>query len=338
METPAGSPLALERRIAAEWPPERWSGDVVVVAVSGGADSIALLRALAALRIAAAGGRLVAAHLNHGLRGDESDGDAAFVAQVAGELGIEAIVSRGAVAEAARERGDGVEAAARDLRYRFLIDTARSVGARVIATAHTRDDQAETILQRIVRGTGLAGLGGIPRARPLADGTIGLVRPMLMVRRSEVVDYLAALGQPYRTDSSNTDRAYTRNRIRHDLLPQLARDYNPQVVEALARLATQADEVRELIAALVEPLRQRSVLRSGAGAFEIDCRALSGTPRYLVREVIASAWSDAELPLQAMGFDEWDALAEMVAGEAEAKRMMPGGVTAERAGTRLVIR
>lgn len=338
METPAGSPLALERRIAAEWPPERWSGDVVVVGVSGGADSIALLRALAALRIEAAGGRLVAAHLNHGLRGDESDGDAAFVAQVAGELGVEAIVSRGAVAEAARERGDGVEAAARDLRYRFLIDTARSVGARVIATAHTRDDQAETILQRIVRGTGLAGLGGIPRARPLADGTIGLVRPMLMLRRSQVVEYLAALGQPYRKDSSNTDRAYTRNRIRHDLLPQLVRDYNPQVVEALARLATQADEVRELVASLVEPLVRRSVVRSRKGTFEIDCRALAGEPRYLVREVVMRAWQESELPQQAMGFDEWDALAEMVAGEAETKRMMPGGVTAERAGARLVIR
>lgn len=338
METPAGSPLALERRIAAGWPPDRWSEDVVVVAVSGGADSIALLRALVAIRPANASGRLVAAHLNHGLRGDESDGDAAFVAQVAGELGVEAIVSRGEVAEAARERGDGVEAAARELRYRFLIDTARRVGARSIATAHTRDDQAETLLQRIVRGTGLAGLGGIPRARPLADGAIGLVRPMLMLRRSEVVEYLAALGQPYRTDSSNLDRAYTRNRVRHDLLPQLARDYNPQVVEALARLATQADEVRELVASLVEPLVRKSVIRSGEGTFEIDCLALTGEPRYLVREVIMRAWCESALPQQAMGFDEWDALAEMIAGDAGVKRTFPGGVTAERVGGRLTVR
>jgi tRNA(Ile)-lysidine synthase len=338
METPAGSPLALERRIAAGWPPDRWSEDVVVVAVSGGADSIALLRALVAIRPANAGGRLVAAHLNHGLRGDESDGDAAFVAQVAGELGVEAIVSRGEVAEAARERGDGVEAAARELRYRFLIDTARSVGARAIATAHTRDDQAETLLQRIVRGTGLAGLAGIPRARPLADGTIGLVRPMLMLRRSEVVEYLTALGQPYRTDSSNLDRAYTRNRIRHDLLPQLARDYNPQVVEALARLATQADEVRELVARLVEPLVRKSVMRSDKGSFEIDCCALTGEPRYLVREVIMRAWCESGLPQQAMGFDEWDALAELIAGNGATKRMLPGAVAAECVGTRLTVR
>ena len=130
MDLPRGKPLQLEVRLAAGWPPSRWAAENIVVAVSGGADSIALLRALAALRPANAAGRLIVAHLNHGLRGDESDGDARFVAELAAALGIECIVSKTDVAAAARERGDGLEAAARELRYRFLIDTARSRGEK----------------------------------------------------------------------------------------------------------------------------------------------------------------------------------------------------------------
>jgi tRNA(Ile)-lysidine synthase len=337
MPEPTRAAVSFEARVAAAWPPERWAGEIVIVAVSGGADSIALLRALAALRPVDAIGRLIAAHFNHRLRGDESDGDERFVADLAAKLGIECATASGATADAARERGDGLEAAARELRYRFLIDTARSRGARYIATAHTRDDQAETLLQRITRGTGLAGLGGIARARALDGETIGLIRPLLSVRRSEVEAYLAELGQPYRSDSSNTDRAYTRNRVRHDLLPLLEREYNPQIVDALARLATQADELREIASRLVEPLLAKSLVRSAAGLFELDCAALAREPRYLAREAVVRAWTDAGLPLQAMGFDEWDALAEMITTGAPAKRMFPGGVTAERNGTRLTV-
>lgn len=338
MDTPFRPPLPLEARLAAGWPLPRWTEETVVVAVSGGADSIALLRALAALRSEDAGGQLVVAHLNHGLRGAESDRDAGFVVQTACELGLRAIATKHDVGLAAQDRGDGVEEAAREMRYRFLIETARSVGARYIATAHTLDDQAETLLQRIVRGTGLAGLAGIPRVRGVDGATIGLIRPMLMVRRSEVLEYLAQLGQTFREDSSNTDRAYTRNRVRHDLLPQLARDYNPKVVEALARLAKQAEELREFTATLVEPLLRAAIVHAEPGRFEIDCSALAEEPRYLVREVLAAAWHEAALPLQAMGFEEWKSLAEMIAGDAAAKRMLPGGVVAERVGSRLSVR
>lgn len=337
MPEPTRDPVSFEAKVAAAWPPERWSGERVIVAVSGGADSVALLRALVALRRAQATGRLIAAHFNHRLRGDESNDDERFVVDLAAELGIECVTAAGATIDAARERGDGLEEAARELRYRFLIDTAHRCGARYIATAHTRDDQAETLLQRITRGTGLAGLGGIARARGLDGDTLGLIRPMLAVRRSEVLAYLATLGQTYRTDSSNTDRAYTRNRVRHDLLPLLERDYNPQIVDALARLATQADELREVARSLVDPLLAKVLLRSSSGNFELDCASLAAEPRYLVREVVITAWTDAGLPLQAMGFDEWDALAEMITAGGSAKRMFPGGVTAERSGGRLSV-
>lgn len=338
MPEPTRDPVSFEAKVAAAWPPERWSGERVIVAVSGGADSVALLRALVALRRAQATGRLIAAHFNHRLRGDESNDDERFVVDLAAELGIESVTAAGATIEMARERGDGLEEAARELRYRFLIDTAHRCGARYIATAHTRDDQAETLLQRITRGTGLAGLGGIARARGLDGDTLGLIRPMLAVRRSEVLAYLATLGQTYRTDSSNTDRAYTRNRVRHDLLPLLEREYNPQIVDALARLATQADELREVARSLVDPLLAKVLLRSSSGTFELDCSRLACESRYLVREVVISAWTTAGFPLQAMGFEEWDALAEMITNGESTKRMFPGGMTAERNGARLVVK
>lgn len=341
MPDPTRAAVSFEANVAAAWPPKRWAGERVIVAVSGGADSVALLRVLVSLRRPSAApdacGELIVAHFNHRLRGDESDDDARFVVELAGRLGLTCIEDSGETNLEARERGDGIEEAAREMRYRFLVGAARGLGARYIATAHTRDDQAETLLQRITRGTGLAGLGGIARARGLDDATLGLIRPMLSVRRSEVLEYLAALEQPYRNDSSNTDRAYTRNRVRHDLLPLLQRDYNPQIVDALARLATQADELREVARSLVEPLLAKVLSRSSSGSFELDCTRLACESRYLVREVLLRAWTDAGLPLQAMGFEEWDALAEMIAVNGQVKRMFPGGVTAERNGGRLSV-
>src|SRR5205823_11908216 len=134
------------------------------------------------------------------------------------------------VAAVAQGSGRGIEETARDERYRFLEVTAVAIGCRAIATAHTADDQAETILHHVLRGTGLAGLRGIPRARELASG-ITLIRPLLDLERSVVLDYLAKIGQDFRDDASNRDEAYTRNRIRHQLLPLLAREYNPHIGE-----------------------------------------------------------------------------------------------------------
>ena len=329
--------LTFERKIATNWPTERWQNEVVLVAVSGGADSVAMLLALSRLRPESAGGQLVVGHLNHQLRGAESEADEDFVRALAERLRLPSVVHSGFVAETAAQTGRGLEETAREVRHAFLAATAERLGARYITTAHTLDDQAETLLMRLLRGTGLAGLTGIPKARAVAGGTIGLVRPMLNIRRSEVIEYLAALNQPYREDSSNTDRAYTRNRVRHDLLPQLARDYNPRIVETLANLATQAEEMQAALRPAVEELLQGSLGRSDATGFELDCAALRAAPRHHVREVLITAWTEAGMPLQAMGFAEWDALAEMVVAEVPNKRMLPGGVTAECLGTSLRI-
>lgn len=326
-----------EQRLAARFPYSQWGEAGVLVGCSGGPDSTALLAALTALRPIDATGKLVAAHFNHRLRGADSDADEAQAAATATQLGLKYVVARGDASAAAALRGDGLEEAARDQRYRFLTDTAVRLGLRYIATAHTLDDQAETVLHRIVRGTGLTGLSGIPRARALADDTIGLVRPFLEFRRAEVLTYLTDRGLTYRIDASNDDVRFTRNRIRRELLPQLARDYNPQIVETLARLAAQADELREMLAGLVEPLVAGAVVRAAADGIEIDVSTLTGIARHLVREVLVAAWRTAGWPQQAMGFDEWNALATMTLDDGPSKRMLPGNVTAERRNRKLLL-
>jgi tRNA(Ile)-lysidine synthase len=334
------APADFEARLSASFPAAQWGEAGVIVAYSAGPDSTALLAGLASLRDRADDdvvrrGGLVAAHFNHRLRGSESDADEAHAVATCAGLEVECVVGRADEAALAAEQGDGVEAAAREARYRFLVDVALGRGLRYIATGHTLDDQAETVLHRLVRGTGIVGLGGIPRARALADDTIGLVRPLLGFRRAEVNDYLQSRGIEFRVDASNDDVAFTRNRLRHELLPLLTRDYNPQIVEALARLATQADELSDVVAELVEPLLVKSLRRADAATCELDCAPLLAVPRYLQRTVLVAAWQQCGWPQQAMGYDEWDALATMIADAAAPKRMFPGGVTAERAGDAL---
>ena len=325
-------PSDLETRFCRTWPPEGWRDVTVVAAVSGGADSVALLRAMAAARQAGQG-RLLAAHFNHQLRGEESAADERFVVALCRDLDLACEVGR-ASQELAIQASDGLEAAARSARYEFLRQTAARLGARYVVTAHTADDQAETILHRILRGTGIAGLAGMARARPLVPG-ITLLRPLLGFRRAEVLAYLADLGQAYRSDTSNDDLRFTRNRIRHEVLPELAQHVNPGVVDALLRLGVLAGEMQTVVDAAVAELEHRAVRYEPSGAVQINVDPLAGQPRYVIRELWIAVWRRQDWPMQAMGFTEWDLLAEMLFAETEdpaavsRKRMFPGGVMAD---------
>ena len=327
-----------ELRLARSWPPEAWRDVCVLLAVSGGADSVALLRAMTAIaREAPGAGKLIVAHLNHSLRGDASDQDERFVVETCRELNIPCEVGKADVGETARQAGDGLEAAARNARYQFLQQTAEKLGARYVATAHTADDQAETVLHRIVRGSGIAGLAGIPRSRALGPA-VTLIRPMLDLRRSDVEAYLASIDQPFRIDTSNRDPRFTRNRIRHDLLPQIRESYNPQVTDALLRLSTTAGEAQAVIESLVERLAEQSVKTLESGVISLDSCALARQPRYLVRELMKNIWRGAGWPLQAMGFAEWDRLATIVLETAgESRLTMPGGITVTRCDGRVTL-
>ncbi len=333
-----------ERKLADRWPPADWQEVTVLLAVSGGADSVALACAMAALRPPSPG-RLVVAHFNHQLRGDEAAADEQFVLELSRQLDLPCEVGREGVAERAALFGDGLEAAARAARYQFFRETADRLGARYVATAHTADDQAETILHRLLRGTGLSGLAGMQRVRPLGSAA-AMVRPLLAMRRADVINYLAELGQTYRDDATNFDIRLTRNRLRHELLPQLTRDFNPQVVEALLRLGRLAGEAQQVVASLVKPLVERCVRPApyrpteNHGPFgvppsevTIDCRPLGTQPRYVVRELLIAVWRGHGFPEQAMTFDHWEQLADLAVaqdGAPAGKSMFPGGVLATR--------
>lgn len=213
------------------------AGDRLGAAVSGGADSVALLRLLLELR-AELGIVLSAVHYHHGIRGAEADADAAFVAALAREHGLELHSAAGDVPGHARARGLSLEAAARELRYQFFRDLLRCGALTRVATGHTLDDQAETVLLRLIRGTGMRGLAGIhPRHTGEGPADAAIVRPLLATRRRDLEDYLRALGQTWREDRSNLDLARTRNRVRHKLLPLLEAEFNPAIAQVLAETA-----------------------------------------------------------------------------------------------------
>ena len=204
-------------------------GSRVLCAVSGGADSMCLLHWLSSAR-AEYGITLFAAHYEHGLRGEESLRDAEFTRAQCDALGIPCRIGHGDVASYAVEHRLGTEDAARTLRYRFLEETAEDFGCDRIATAHSLNDNAETVLMNLCRGAGTRGLAGIPPVRGQ------LIRPLLSTDRDEIEDYLREHGIPHVEDSSNRSDDYTRNRIRHQMIP-LLKEENPSVLRSIARTA-----------------------------------------------------------------------------------------------------
>ncbi|MGQ0637463.1 MAG: tRNA lysidine(34) synthetase TilS [Planctomycetaceae bacterium] len=299
----------------------------LLLAVSGGADSVALLRGMVDLQSSLSIG-LHVAHLNHALRAAAAD-DAQWLAALCERLGVSLTQGRFDVAAAARDAGLGIEEAARAARYEFLKQTAATSGCDAVAVAHHADDQAETILHHILRGTGLAGLRGMQEARAL-DANVRLVRPMLEISRAEIVDYLRTLDQPYRLDESNADEAYTRNRMRHSLLPLLERDFNPQLREALRRLGQQAAEAEIALDICVEGFLDRALESQSPHDCRLKWQALPNESRHLVRAILAALWQRMGWPRQAMTFDHWDRLARvaLTGGAAD----FPGGVHARREG------
>jgi tRNA(Ile)-lysidine synthase len=210
-------------------------GDRVGVAVSGGADSVALLRLLLELR-GGLGIVLSVIHVNHQLRGAESDADEVFVAALAQQHGLEFFARRVDVRVSAATKALSLEAAGRDLRYTVFHDIAQEQELDYVATAHTRDDQAETVLLKLLRGAWTRGLAGIYPTQPLT-GSATVVRPLLSESREALRGYLRELQQQWREDASNQDRSFARNRVRHELLPLVEREFNPSAADVLSGLA-----------------------------------------------------------------------------------------------------
>jgi tRNA(Ile)-lysidine synthase len=306
----------------------------VVVAVSGGADSVALARALDDARDPHTPFPLVLAHLNHQLRGRDSDGDEEFVVELhaqltaAGRPNLMLSRTRRDMAAEARAEGANLEALARRERYRWLAEVARTHGIRYIATGHTANDQAETVLHRLLRGTGLRGLRGIAARRELESG-LQVVRPLLPATRADILAYLHELRQPYREDATNQDRRYTRNRIRHELLPLLARQFNPAIVRVLASLAEQAEEAYRIEEAAAFALLSETELPRAGELLIFDRRRLLTAPRHRVREMFRLVWTREDWPLGGMDRAAWERLACVVFDDLTAVDL-PGGLHARR--------
>ncbi|MBX3436530.1 MAG: tRNA lysidine(34) synthetase TilS [Planctomycetaceae bacterium] len=324
-------------RFVADWCKRQGvCGTRLLVAVSGGADSVALLRAVRACRQELTLDIRVA-HLDHGLR-DDSPTDAAWVCDLADELGLPHEHERVDVRCLAAERGRGLEETARQARYEFLRRAAAEHHCSHLAVAHTADDQVETILHHLIRGTGLAGLRGIPETRALTP-QLTLIHPLRNVARADVLMYLDVLGQDYRQDPSNDDPWFTRNRLRHTLLPLLRRDFNPLVSDALMRLGRQVDDVQEIVANLAGQLLQSCLIERDPQWALVDCTFLAGSHAHLVREAMRRLWTEQDWPRQRMGFDDWDRLARLaLSSDAASSLDLSGGIHARRRGPRLELR
>jgi tRNA(Ile)-lysidine synthase len=290
------------RRLLAEWETRAWPRDgACVVAVSGGADSTALALALAELLTAGRIGLdVTAAHFNHGLRGKESDEDESWVAELCRSLGFTLLTGRADLS--ARVGRDNLEQAARRARYEFLAGAAESCGAWEILTAHTLDDQAETVLLRLLRGSGADGLAGMRAERLLFEdrGDLRLLRPLVSwARRSETEGFCRARGVGFRLDAMNEDEGFARVRVRRRLLP-LLETFNPRAAEALARAAEllrdDADALEEAAARLLEEAAERvreaadeSEMRNDSEAADEGARPVGVEARPLRVEVLLAA-------------------------------------------------
>jgi tRNA(Ile)-lysidine synthase len=277
------------------------AGDTVVVALSGGPDSVAMLHVLNSLkgiyRI-----KLHAAHLEHGLRGEESLEDMRFVEQICQAVSIPLTTQRAKVPDAASSGGLSVEAVARKIRYAFLERVLGEVGGNKIATGHNADDQAETVLLNILRGAAMAGLSGV---RPAVESRI--VRPLIEATRDEIIAYLDEKKIDYRIDSSNTDERYERNKVRSTLIPLIKEQFNPRIVESLARTASVFSMIDAHFRAEVAAARELCC-RTEDGRSIVDLEAFKDLPRVIKLFTFYSILRSVEGDEQVVSFDSLNAI------------------------------
>ncbi len=303
----------------------------LVVAVSGGADSVALLDWLATA--GPPGLTLIVAHLHHGLRGDAAAADANFVAERARYYNVQFVQQTVDVKSLAISSGTSLEEAGREARYRFFYSVCAEQGAEAVAVAHHADDQAETVLLRLIRGAGTGGLSAMRGRSP--EGRI--VRPFLTIRRVQIEDYLRQKGLAWRDDASNDDQTFLRNRVRHELLPLLT-TYNPAIY---GLLCTTADILAEDNAALVMAVEEHYA----AIAQRTDCQvrfpvpALQSLPLALQRRLVRLAIAQIAGSSRSVGFNHLQSIEQLMGVGAPARRLdLPGNIIVERVYAELIIR
>jgi tRNA(Ile)-lysidine synthase len=288
-------------------------GDHVLLACSGGADSVAMTRVFSAIARPRKL-RLTLVHLNHGTRGEASEGDEQFVRSLAAELDLPCVVERRDVKRMARRRKVSLEMAARDARYSFFAEAAVTAGAGIVATAHTLDDQAETVLLNLGRGTGLAGLGGIPYVTD--RDSVRVVRPLRDMRRADVIRYLSRNEFAWRDDASNADECHLRNRVRHTIIPAMARALNPEVVDAIARTSRVAADDDAWLTSLAEELMGacQYPAPSAGEDFDLAVAVLANLPVAARRRVLRLWLAHRGAPVEQVSLEMVDRIDALVRG------------------------
>ena len=331
------NPRAFHHRLASTLPSCLRANQPILCAVSGGIDSVVMLHALHAISRKK---NLVlrVGHVDHGIRAD-SVIVAKWVESRAERLGLQVVSTRVSVPAILHRGSVTLEEAARKARYAALEQMALDNAAKCVVVAHHADDQAETVLHHILRGTGLTGLSGMPTMRPIIEGsTVTLVRPMLGFTRAEIEGYAASEGLNYREDSTNQDTSLTRNRIRRQLMPMLRDQFNPRVVEALVRLANHAREASEVVSENAQELITQAALNGCQGVFRFEVsifkEALPGVRREALREVLKSMGA----PLQSLDLERLVALDGLTQGDGRRRTVeLPGRFAAQRRGKFLLI-
>ena len=326
----------LERQVAGALLRAGYSGNDarLVVGISGGPDSSALLHCLFRLR-QRHGLRLHAAHLNHDFRGEEAEEDARFAAALARDLALPATVERRDVLLYQKERRiSSFEQAARELRYSFLAEVAERTGASAVALGHTSDDVAETVLQHILRGSGIQGLRGMsessPWPLPREGGGLRVFRPLVGVSKADTAGYCRELGQKYRVDSGNYLSRFTRNRIRQNLLPLLASEYNPRVGEALVRLARTAALELDYLEAEIERIWP-GVAEEEEGAVGFDRPALLAVHPALQKLLFRRAFARLLGDTRRLSERHLDAMLELAQSQTSGRSLdLPNGLRLRR--------
>lgn len=294
-------------------------GDVVIVAVSGGADSVALLHVLRNMK-SELGIELIAAHINHGIRGEDADQDALFVQELAARFGLASVVEKVDVPAFSRKIRAGLEETARKVRYEFLERVAKDSGAVRIAVAHTADDQAETVLLNIIRGAGLDGLSGMPAVR----GKI--IRPLIEAFRTDVEAYLRENKIDWRTDITNLSPEYTRNRVRLQLIPMLETEFNPRVKDSLISLSRLARDEAEAAESATELEFRAAAKEAGQESVVLDAALLKNLPKALLRRCVRKAIEMVKGDLRDIEYMQVERIAENVVENEDFSLTLPSGV------------
>lgn len=300
---------------------------------------MALLHALCALNEDAGFSLDVhVAHLNHELRGDEAEKDAAFVQAAADSLEIHSVIKCSDISALARKEGQSIEECARHQRYRLLEDVCKETGATAAAVAHHSDDDAETILHRILRGTGIRGLAGIPvrrRISPFSD--IEVIRPFLRYSKRRILEFLSDRGIPHREDRTNVSNEPMRNRIRNIVLPLLEEQVNPKVRDALLRLGEQARWVDQYLGETAQRTLETLIISRNDQQLILNAASLARKSRIIQTELIRRSIATFEMGQQDIGFGNLKAVLDLVADPGSGKQVkLPGEMTVTKLYDRLL--